>query len=113
MPSYTDTDRNAIADGAPDYDGVALFTDATGTVADGGALQAVTLGAAGAAGPGGSAHPATPGRRYTTAAVSFTLTEQATHFGWYVGATLHRVAPLRTPIGPGGPFPKVFAIQTR
>ncbi len=113
MPSYTDADRDAVADGVPDYDGVALFTDATGTVAGGGAVQSVTLGASGAAGPNPSQHPATPGRRYTTAAVSFTLTEAATHYGWFVGATLHRVAPLRTAIGPGGPFPRIFAVQAR
>jgi hypothetical protein len=113
MPSYTDTDRNAIADGAPDYDGIALLTDDAGTVASGGTKQTVTLGAAGVAGPNGTQQPATVGRRYTTAAVSFTLAEQATHIGAYVGATLHRVSPLRTPLGPGGPFPIVYAVQTR
>lgn len=111
MPSATDTDRNAIADGLPAYDGIALLTDTAGTVADGGTLQAVTLVAAGDAGPNAGTNPATPGRRYSTPVRSFTLTEQATHIGVYVGATLSRVAPLRTPLGPGGPFPIVYAVQ--
>lgn len=112
MPSYNDTDRDAVADGIPDYDGIALLTDADGTVAAGGALQSVTLGDAGDAGPDPSSHPATPGRRYTSS-VSFTLTEQATHIGVYVGVNLRRVAPLRSLLGPGGPFPVVYGVQVR
>jgi hypothetical protein len=112
MPSVIDADLDTIADGTPDYDGIALLVDDTGTVADGGTKQSVTFGASGDAGTNPTQHPATVGRRYTTSA-SFTLAEQATHIGVYVGATLHRVAPLRTPLGPGGPFPIVYALQVR
>ena len=113
MPtSAIDADLNAAADGLPDYDGIELLTDAAGTVADGGAKQSVTFGAANVAGPSSTQQPAVVGRRYTTAA-SFTLTEQATHMGIYVGATRYRIAPLRTALGPGGPFPVVYSRQVR
>jgi hypothetical protein len=106
----TDADLNSYAD-AGDYDGMAMLVDAEGTVADGGDEEAITMGAAGAAGPTPSKHPASPGRRYSSVA-TFTLTEAATHVGVYVSGTLRRTAPLRTPVGPGT-FPIVYGIAVR
>lgn len=113
--SSIDADRNAYAD-AGDYDALALFTaDPLDTVDDvtagGGDPVAVTMGAAGAAGPDPLSHPATPGRRYSTTAV-FTLTESASWIGALVAGELRRSAKLRTPIGPGT-FPVVFFAHVR
>lgn len=101
--SGTDADLNAY-DGALDYDGHTLHTadpgDDGSNVAAGGSVVAVTMGAPGDAGPFAQ-HVATPGRSYATAAVTYTLTEAATHGGFWSGGVFRRGYPLRTPVGPG------------
>jgi hypothetical protein len=99
----TADDLNANADAiAALYDGVALFTDEAGTtVADGGAEQAITFLAGGAA---RSDYAGVDGIAWSND-VPFTLTEVATYFGLYSGATLARVHPLPHSVGPGSvPF---------
>jgi hypothetical protein len=100
--SATDDDLNAY-DGALDYDGHTLHTADPGVtganIATGGELQAVTMGALGAAGPSPSRHPATPGRSYATAALTFDLAEVATWQGFWAGGVFRKGYPLRAPIG--------------
>lgn len=113
--SSTENDLNAY-DGALDYDGFSLHTADPGTdgasVAAGGEVQAIVMGALGAAGPSLSVHPATPGRSYGTAAAVFPLTEAATWAGLWVGAEFRKGYPLRMPVGPGT-VSLVPAVQVR
>lgn len=112
--SATDADRNGYATGATAYTQMGLFLEdplqtAADVTAPGGAPKAITMHAVGAAGDNPSEHPATPGRVYSSSAV-FTITgdEPARWLGLYVGGTLRRTVPLKSPIGPGA-FPVVYA----
>lgn len=113
--SATDADRNGYAAGALVYDGLGLFLeDPLQTIDDvtapGGARQAITMGAVGAAGPDPTREPAAPGTVYSSQ-VTFTITgdEPARWQGLYVGTELRRTIPLKSPIGPGT-FPFVSTI---
>lgn len=110
--SGTDADLNTFA-GAVDYDAHTLHTADPGTdgsnVAAGGESQAVTMGAAGAAGPSGVS---APGRSYATEALVYTLTEAATHGGFWSGGVFRRGYALRAPVGPG-PVTLTPAVQVR
>ena len=84
------------------YTHIALLTsDALGgaNVAAGGAAQAVTYGAGGAAGPT-TDHAAIDGIAWS-GVVTFTLTEPATHVGLMRGGAVHHTDPLPTSVGPG------------
>jgi len=103
----TAADLNLAADKmATMYTHVALLTsDALGggNVAAGGAAQAVTYGAGGAAGPT-SDHAAIDGIAWS-GVVTFTLTVAATHVGLIRGGVVHHTDPLPTSVGPGSvPF---------
>jgi hypothetical protein len=84
------------------YTHVALLTsDALGggNVAAGGAAQAVTYGAGGAAGPT-TDHAAVDGIAWS-GVVNFTLTVVATHVGLIRGGVVHHTDPLDHAVGPG------------
>ena len=84
------------------YTHVALLTsDALGggNIAAGGAAQAVTYGAGGAAGPT-TDHAAIDGIAWS-GVVNFTLTVPATHVGLMRGGAVHHTEALPTSVGPG------------
>ena len=117
--SATDDDLNAIAASLEDYDAIGCYLldpmeehdEDDVVLAPGGDPVAITMGAAGAAGPEPSLHPATPGKPYSSVA-TFELTgdEPARYLGVFVGGELRRSVALKTPIGPGI-FPVVYAPQ--
>jgi len=103
----TAADLNLAADKmASMYTHVALLTsDALGgaNIAAGGAAQAVTYGAGGAAGPT-TDHAAIDGIAWS-GVVDFTLTATATHVGLLRSGVVHHTEALPTSVGPGSvPF---------
>lgn len=100
----TSDDLNNGADAmAALYDGLALFTADPGVdgsnLAGGGDVQAITFSAGGVDGPSDD-HAPIDGICWSSV-MTATLTEVATHFGLFDGATFRRGEPLPHPVGPG------------
>lgn len=114
MATSNAADLNAFAAAAQDFDELYFYTADPGTdytLNQSAGPFAVSMSAAGAAGPTPSAQPATDGRIYADSAAVATLTEACTHAGVRVAAT-GRFRSFRLPRGPMGPgtFPIVYGL---
>lgn len=114
MATSNAADLNAFAAAAEDFDQLYFYTADPGddyTESQSAGPFAISMGAAGAAGPSSSSQPATDGRTYAAAAADAVLTEMCTHAGVRVAAT-GRFRSFRLPRGPMGPgtFPIVYGL---
>lgn len=114
MATSNAADLNAFAAAAEDFDELYFYTDDPGddyTENQSAGPFAISMGAAGAAGPSSSSQPATDGRTYATEPADAVLAEMCTHAGVRVSAT-GRFRSFRLARGPMGPgtFPVVYGL---